>query len=165
MSVQSEILDELKRVNMRATVPRVKVLEIFRSEEKRKANRKSAARSEPVHFSVDELFRRLVENKIDVGLATVYRVLQQFEKVGILCSTRFDSERVVYEINEGRQHDHIVCLSCGRVDEFFDPTIAARQKAMAEELGYLIANHQLAIYGYCTNCRPKPEAKKTPPKR
>lgn len=138
-------------------MPRVKVLEIFRSEERRRQTRKGEvkSKSEPVHFSADELFKRLIGLKVDVGLATVYRVLQQFEKVGILSSTRFDAERVVYEINEGKQHDHVVCLSCGRVDEFYDPTIAARQKAVAEELGYLLHNHQLALYGICPDCRTK----------
>ncbi|MFT3815849.1 MAG: Fur family transcriptional regulator [Acidovorax sp.] len=154
MTVKQEILAELDRVNMRATVPRVKLLEIMRHDaevaEKRKGSGAGAR-----HFTVDYLFKRMLELKVDVGLATVYRVAQQFTEVGILKEARFDNDRVVYELNDGRQHDHIVCLSCGAVDEFFDPTLAARQKAMADQLGYMLAGHQMALYGYCSKCRPK----------
>lgn len=156
-SVKQDVLDELQGLKLRATVPRVKILEIFYSERRRKTARARSAdgRSEPVHFSVDDMFKRLIEQNTDVGLATVYRVMQQFEEAGLLSSSRFDADRVVYELNEGRPHDHIVCMMCGRVDEFYDTAMVARQKAVAEGLGYMLHNHQLALYGICSACQAK----------
>jgi len=154
MTAKQEILAELDRVNMRATVPRVKLLEIMRHDAGLAEKKGPGAGAR--HFTVDYLFKRMMDLKVDVGLATVYRVAQQFTEVGILKEARFDNDRVVYELNDGRQHDHIVCLNCGAVDEFFDPTLAARQNAMAEQLGYMLAGHQMALYGYCSMCRPKP---------
>lgn len=140
--------DELKNVGLKATVARVKVLEIFHS-------------SDTGHLSAEEVFRQLLEQGIDVGLATVYRVLAQFEEVGILSKSTFDATRVIYELNKGKHHDHIVCLGCGRVDEFYDGVIEARQKMVADTLGYMLSEHQLSLYGYCKNCRPKPLAQKS----
>lgn len=154
-SVKQEVLDELQGLNLRATAPRVAILEIFYSARRRKAARPSAAgdRTSPIHFSVDDMYKRLIEQRVDVGLATVYRVMQQFEESGLLSSSRFDADRVVYELNEGRPHDHIVCLTCGRVDEFHDALMVARQKAVADGMGYLLHNHQLALYGVCADCQ------------
>ena len=137
-----EALDELKNAGLKATISRVKILEIFYS-------------SDVIHLSVDEVHRQLVEQQMDVGLATVYRVLAQFEEVGILSKSTFDASKVIYELNKGRHHDHIVCLGCGRVDEFHDPVIEARQKMAADGLGYMLSEHQLSLYGYCKDCRPK----------
>ncbi|WP_306430687.1 Fur family transcriptional regulator [Bordetella genomosp. 10] len=147
--------EELLSLGMRATVPRVAILEIFQAEQEKRAHAAatSGQRQESVHFSADEMFKRLIDGRIDVGLATVYRVMQQFEEAGVLRSSRFDAERVTYELNEGRPHDHIVCINCGRVDEFYDKIMVSRQKSVAEELGYLLHDHQLALYGICPECR------------
>lgn len=133
------------------------ILEIFRAEQDRiEAHAaKTGERPGVVHFSADEMFKRLIDRKVDVGLATVYRVMQQFEEIGILSSSRFDAERVTYELNQGRPHDHIVCINCGRVDEFHDQIMLARQRAVADGLGYLLHNHQLALYGICPACQQK----------
>ncbi len=130
---------------MRATLPRVKVLEFF-----------AAAR--PRHVSAEGVFRHLVAEKIDIGLATVYRVLSQFVEAGILTSGTLDSNRHVYELNDGKRHDHIICLACGKVDEFSDPLIDGREKAAADSLGYLLTGHHLVLHGYCAECRPKARA-------
>jgi Fur family ferric uptake transcriptional regulator len=157
MSTYQQILDELASLRLRATAPRVAILEIFRADQE-KMETEAASSGEPpraVHLNVDEMFKRLIDRKIDVGLATVYRVMQQFEEAGILSSSRFDSERVTYELNRGRPHDHLVCMNCGRVDEFYDPVMVARQKTVAENRGYLLNNHQLALYGICPACQTK----------
>lgn len=137
-----EFEQQLQSAGLKATAPRLKVLEFFRSSKRR-------------HFSAEEVFRHLVEEKVDVGLATVYRVLGQLVEVGILSSGTLGSTTAVYELNEGKHHDHVICLNCGRVDEFSDPLIEARQKIVAEELGYLLSGHHLVLHGYCRDCRPK----------
>lgn len=138
-----ESLEELKNAGLKATVSRVKILELFHA-------------SSVDHLSVEEVHRQLIDDGMDIGLATVYRVLAQFESVGIVIKSTFDATKVIYELNNGPHHDHIVCLGCGRVDEFHDPVIEARQKMAAESLGYLLSEHQLSLYGYCGQCRPKP---------
>lgn len=138
----TETLVELKSAGLKATISRVKVLEVFHA-------------STVSHLSVEEIHRQLKEQGIDIGLTTVYRVLAQFETAGIVVKSAFDATRVIYELNKGPHHDHIVCLGCGRVDEFHDPVIEARQKVAAQSLGYLLSEHQLSLYGYCSNCRPK----------
>ena len=150
-----DVRTELMGLNLRPTVPRLAILEVFHQEQDQRAAQAEASgeRLEVVHFSADEMFKRLIERKIDVGLATVYRVMQQFEEAGVLCSSRFDSGRVTYELNDGRPHDHIVCMTCGRVDEFHDRAMVARQKAVAHDLGYLLHNHQLSLYGICSACQ------------
>ncbi len=137
-----EIEQELQSAGLKATTPRIKILEFFRRSKRR-------------HFSAEEIFRHLVEQDIEMGLATVYRVLGQLVEAGILSSGTLGSTTAVYELNEGKHHDHVICLNCGRVDEFSDPIIEARQKSVAEELGYLLSGHQLVLHGYCPNCRPK----------
>lgn len=134
--------EQLQGAGLRATLPRVKVLEFF-----------AAAR--PRHVSAEDVFRHLVAEKIDIGLATVYRVLSQFVEAGILTSGTLDSNRHVYELNDGKRHDHIICLACGKVDEFSDPLIDGREKAAADSLGYLLTGHHLVLHGYCAECRPK----------
>jgi Fur family ferric uptake transcriptional regulator len=96
---------------------------------------------------------------MDIGLATVYRVLTQFEQAGILLRSNFESGKAVFELNEGSHHDHLVCLDCGRVEEFFDEKIEDRQKKIAEEKGFQLEEHALALYGHCTkrNCAHKPK--------
>lgn len=141
-------IDELKSTGLKATLPRLKILEIFQ---------KGARR----HMTAEDVFRVLMEERADVGLATVYRVLAQFEQAEILSRSHFESGKAVYELNEGQHHDHLVCLDCGRVDEFFDAEIEQRQHAVAKEKGFAIADHALSLYAHCIrdNCehRRKPD--------
>jgi len=134
-------IDELKSTGLKATLPRLKVLEIFQKGTQR-------------HMSAEDVFRVLLEERSDVGLATVYRVLTQFEQAGILIRSNFEGGKAVYELNEGQHHDHLVCLDCGRVEEFFDPEIENRQNAVAKARGFAIAEHALSLYAHCTkeNC-------------
>lgn len=134
-------IDELKSTGLKATLPRLKILEIFQ---------KGAQR----HMTAEDVFRVLMEERSDVGLATVYRVLAQFEQAEILSRSHFESGKAVYELNEGQHHDHLVCLDCGRVEEFFDAEIELRQNAVAKDKGFAIADHALSLYAHCIrdNC-------------
>ncbi len=129
-------IDELKNTGLKATLPRLKILDIFQ---------KSAQR----HMTAEDVFRVLLLERSDVGLATVYRVLTQFEQAGILSRNHFESGKAVYEINEGQHHDHLVCLDCGKVEEFFDAEIEKRQHLVAEAKGFSIADHALSLYAHC----------------
>ena len=130
-------IDELKNTGLKATLPRLKILEIFQ---------KGAQR----HMTAEDVFRVLLGERSDVGLATVYRVLLQFEQAGILSRSHFESGKAVYELNEGQHHDHLVCLDCGRVEEFYDAEIERRQHAVAQDKGFAIADHALSLYANCT---------------
>lgn len=112
-------IDELKSTGLKATLPRLKILEIFQAGKQR-------------HMTAEDVFRVLLEDRSDIGLATVYRVLTQFEQAGLLNRSNFESGKAVYEINEGQHHDHLVCLDCGRVEEFYDAEIEKRQSAVAK---------------------------------
>jgi Fur family ferric uptake transcriptional regulator len=101
-------------------------------------------------MTAEDVFRVLLEERSDIGLATVYRVLTQFEQAGLLNRSNFESGKAVYEINEGQHHDHLVCLDCGRVEEFYDAEIEKRQQAVAQSKGFEITDHSLAIYASCT---------------
>ena len=105
-------------------------------------------------MSAEDVFRALLAEHADVGLATVYRVLMQFEQAGILSRNHFETGKAVFELNEGKHHDHLVCLDCGRVEEFFDAEIEKRQKAVAQARGFELQDHALALYAACTkkNC-------------
>jgi len=92
----------------------------------------------------------LISENMDIGLATVYRVLTQFEQAGLLERHFFESGKAVFEINRGKHHDHLVCIDCGRVEEFYDPEIEKRQNAIAEERGFAIQDHALYLYAQCT---------------
>ncbi|MGA0909511.1 MAG: ferric iron uptake transcriptional regulator, partial [Burkholderiaceae bacterium] len=126
--------------------PRVKVLSIFETSKVR-------------HLSAEDVYKLMLAEDMDIGLATVYRVLTQFEQAGILLRSNFESGKAVFELNEGSHHDHLVCLDCGRVEEFFDEKIEDRQKKIAEEKGFQLEEHALALYGHCTkrNCAHKPK--------
>lgn len=130
-------IDELKNTGLKATLPRLKILEIFQAGKQR-------------HMTAEDVFRVLLEDRSDIGLATVYRVLMQFEQAGLLNRSNFESGKAVYEINEGQHHDHLVCLDCGKVEEFYDAEIEKRQHAVAEGKGFAIADHSLSIYANCT---------------
>ncbi|HKX40421.1 MAG TPA: ferric iron uptake transcriptional regulator [Burkholderiaceae bacterium] len=133
--------DELKSSGLKATLPRIKVLEIFQRATQR-------------HMSAEDVFKLLLAEGADVGLATVYRVLMQFEQAGILTRTHFETGKAVFELNEGKHHDHLVCVDCGRVEEFFDAEIEKRQRSIAQTRGFELHDHALALYAVCTkkNC-------------
>lgn len=132
---------DLKNIGLKATLPRLKILEIFQ---------RSAVR----HLTAEDVYRNLLTEELDIGLATVYRVLTQFEQAGLLSRSNFESGKAVFELNEGTHHDHLVCIDCGRVEEFFDSEIEKRQQAIAQERGFKLQEHALALYGGCTkeNC-------------
>ena len=130
-------IEELKSTGLKATLPRLKILEIFQKGQQR-------------HMTAEDVFRVLLQEHADVGLATVYRVLAQFEQAEILVRSHFESGKAVYELNEGQHHDHLVCLDCGRVEEFFDAEIEQRQHAVAKSKGFTIADHALSLYAHCT---------------
>ena len=129
-------ITELKNTGLKATLPRLKILEIFQTGKQR-------------HMTAEDVFRVLLEDRSDVGLATVYRVLAQFEQAGLLNRSNFESGKAVYELNEGQHHDHLVCLDCGKVEEFFDVEIEKRQQSVAQSKGFVIADHSLSIYANC----------------
>ncbi len=120
--------DELKNSGLKATLPRIKVLEVFQKGLQR-------------HMSAEDVYKHLLTEGADVGLATVYRVLMQFEQAGILSRNHFEAGKAVFELNEGKHHDHLVCMDCGRVEEFFDPEIEKRQKAVAVARGFELQDH------------------------
>ena len=132
---------DLKSSGLKATLPRLKILEIFQG---------SAVR----HLSAEDVYKLLLAENLDVGLATVYRVLTQFEQAGLLSRNHFESGKAVFELNEGSHHDHLVCLDCGLVEEFFDDEIEKRQHRIAQERGFKLTEHALALYGNCVkdNC-------------
>ena len=134
-------IDELKNTGLKATLPRLKIMEIFQNSGQR-------------HMTAEDVFRVLLLDRTDIGLATVYRVLAQFEQAGILSRNHFESGKAVYELNEGQHHDHLVCLDCSKVEEFHDAEIEKRQHAVAKAKGFSIADHSLSIYANCTkeNC-------------
>jgi len=127
---------ELKGSGLKVTVPRLKVLELFQHSNQR-------------HLSAEDVYRKLLEEHSDIGLATVYRVLTQFEQAGLLMRHHFEGGKAVYELNEGTHHDHLVCLQCGRVEEFYDPEIEKRQQKVARDRGFQIHDHSLHIYADC----------------
>jgi Fur family transcriptional regulator, ferric uptake regulator len=129
--------DELKSSGLKATLPRIKILEVFQ---------RSAVR----HMTAEDVYKMLLVEGADVGLATVYRVLMQFEQAGILSRNHFETGKAVFELNEGKHHDHLVCIDCGRVEEFFDPEIEQRQKTVAQTRGFELQDHALALYAVCT---------------
>ena len=129
--------DELKSSGLKATLPRIKVLEMFQKATQR-------------HMSAEDVFKMLLAEGADVGLATVYRVLMQFEQAGILSRNHFESAKAVFELNEGKHHDHLVCVDCGRVEEFFDAEIEERQRNVAQTRGFELQDHALALYATCT---------------
>ena len=131
----------LKSIGLKATYPRLKILDLFQSSDQR-------------HLTAEDVYRALMNEGMDIGLATVYRVLTQFEQAGLLERHYFESGKAVFELNEGGHHDHLVCMQCGKVEEFFDAEIEKRQNAIAEERGFKLREHALYLYADCTrdNC-------------
>ncbi len=138
---------DLRKAGLKVTLPRLRILEILE-------------RSDTRHLSAEDIYRSLLESQEDIGLATVYRVLTQFEAAGLVTRHHFEDGMAVFELNQGTHHDHIVCLDCGRVEEFVDSGIEERQTAVARRLGIDIRDHSLILYGHCEqqNCafRKKP---------
>ncbi|OGA82472.1 MAG: transcriptional repressor [Burkholderiales bacterium RIFCSPHIGHO2_01_FULL_63_240] len=129
-------VEELKSSGLKATLPRIKILELFQQSTQR-------------HLTAEDVYKLLLNDGSDIGLATVYRVLMQFEQAGILARNHFEAGKAVFELNEGKHHDHLVCVSCGRVEEFFDPEIEKRQQQIAAERGYKLHDHALSLYVVC----------------
>ncbi|MEC5162102.1 MULTISPECIES: ferric iron uptake transcriptional regulator [unclassified Janthinobacterium] len=134
-----DILKELRESGLKVTIPRLRILQLFQE-------------GKGKHLSADDVYRFLLTEKIDVGLATIYRVLMQFAEAGILFRRHFESGHAVFELNEGTHHDHLVCTVCGRVDEFFDEGIEQRQDEIAAERGFVLHEHALSLYGTCATC-------------
>lgn len=131
---------DLKQAGLKVTHPRVKILSIL---EEGKAK----------HFSAEDIYKLLIDEGEKISIATVYRVLMQFETAGLVKRHNFESGHSIYELDAGEHHDHLVCVRCGRVDEFFDETIEQHQETIAEKLGYEITDHSLYIYGICPDCK------------
>ena len=131
---------DLKDAGLKATVPRLKIINLFETSRVR-------------HLSAEDVYKQLLAEGLDIGLATVYRVLTQFEQAGLLARHHFESGKAVFELNEGKHHDHLVCLQCGRVEEFYDPEIEKRQVKVATERGFAISEHALYLYADCTKAK------------
>ena len=128
---------DLKDMGLKATLPRLKILDLFENTDVR-------------HLTAEDVYRLLMKEGMDIGLATIYRVLTQFEQAGLLVRHHFESGKAVYELNRGGHHDHLVCLQCGRVEEFFDEEIERRQRKIAKDRGFEIHDHSLHLYADCT---------------
>jgi Fur family ferric uptake transcriptional regulator len=128
---------DLKKAGLKATLPRLKILDILEGSGRR-------------HVSAEDVYQALLESGEEVGLATVYRVLTQFEAAGLVIRHNFEGGHAVFELERGDHHDHIICVQCGHVAEFYDPTIEDRQKTVVASKGYDINDHSLVIYGNCT---------------
>jgi Fur family ferric uptake transcriptional regulator len=131
---------ELRKAGLKVTLPRMKILDILENTGSR-------------HQSAEDVYKALLDTGEDIGLATVYRVLTQFEAAGLVTRHHFEGGHSVFELNEGSHHDHIVCVKCGKVDEFIDETIEKRQQAIAKGLGYELTDHCLYMYGICEKCQ------------
>ena len=130
---------ELKKAGLKATLPRLRILSILETHADE-------------HLSAEDVYKALIDAGEDVGLATVYRVLTQFESAGLVIRHNFEGGRSVFELDSGQHHDHLVCLSCGKVVEFVDETIEQHQQDIAERNGFHILDHSLVIYGRCAAC-------------
>lgn len=130
---------QLKNAGLKITLPRLKVLQILEQ-------------SPNHHLSAEGVYKSLLETGEDVGLATVYRVLTQFEAAGLVSRHNFEGGHSVFELSQGEHHDHLVCVKCGRVEEFVDEIIELRQKIIAERAHFKMTDHALNIYGICPNC-------------
>ncbi len=137
---------QLKDNGLKVTGPRLKILDLFE-------------KNPDAHLSAEDVYRLLLEENIDIGVATIYRVLTQFEQSEILVRHHFETGKAVYELNRGGHHDHIVCVKCNKVTEFYDPEIEALQDRIAEKNGYEIIDHAMYMYGICAECQKKPSKK------
>lgn len=140
MSERLDISKELRDCGLKVTLPRQRILQLFHDGKSR-------------HLSAEDVYRILLSEKSDVGVATIYRVLLQFAEAGILMRRHFESGTAVFELNQGHHHDHLICTSCGKVEEFIDDQIESRQEQIAKERGFEIHEHSLSLYGNCSDCK------------
>ena len=133
---------DLKKAGLKVTLPRMKILELLEASTVR-------------HQSAEDIYRALLDEGEEIGLATVYRVLTQFESAGLVERHHFESGQAVFELSEKGHHDHIVCVSCGKVEEFYDEMIESRQREVASDKGYEVTEHSLTLYGKCPDCQKK----------
>lgn len=131
---------QIKQAGLKVTLPRVKILDVLETSDKR-------------HMTAEDVYRALLERGEAIGLATVYRVLTQFEQAGLVVRQNFEGGQSVFELNRGGHHDHLVCIKCGLVVEFLDPVIEERQQAIARHHGFTLEDHSLVIYGVCRRCQ------------
>ena len=138
---------DLRSAGLKATVPRLKIIHLFETSKVR-------------HLTAEDVYKLLLAEGLDIGLATVYRVLTQFEQAGLLVRHHFETGKAVFELSEGGHHDHLVCIQCGRVEEFYDSEIEKRQIKIAEEHGFRIHDHSLHIYADCIrpDCPHRPKS-------
>ncbi|MEI7429647.1 MAG: ferric iron uptake transcriptional regulator [Betaproteobacteria bacterium] len=143
--------DNLKSMGLKATLPRLKILDLFQNTEIR-------------HLSADDVYQMLLSENLDIGLATVYRALTQFEQAGLLERHHFESGKAVFEIKTNQHHDHLVCINCGKVEEFHDEEIERRQKKISKERGFTIQEHSLNLYAEChkEQCKHRQPQEKSP---
>jgi Fur family ferric uptake transcriptional regulator len=130
----------LKKAGLKITLPRLKILEIMENAKEH-------------HLSAEDIYKILLDSGEEIGLATVYRVLTQFEEAGLVARHHFEGGQSVFELDHGKHHDHLVCGKCGRVEEFVDNLIEKRQEEIAKKAGFSITDHSLIIYGYCGECQ------------
>lgn len=130
---------DIRNAGLKVTLPRLKILDMLESEKNR-------------HLSAEDMYKALLDDGEEIGLATVYRVLTQFETAGLVNRHHFEGGNSVFELNQGEHHDHILCVKCGRVDEFFDEIIEERQTMIAKKMGYKMTDHSLYVYGICSAC-------------
>jgi len=135
--------NDLRNVGLKVTLPRVKILEILEKQ------------TDQRHLSAEQVYKILLSENEEIGLATVYRVLTQFEGAGLVTRHHFEGGNSVFELDKGQHHDHIVCMKCGKVDEFTDSVIETRQEDIAKKLGYELTDHSLYLYGFCSSCKSK----------
>lgn len=131
---------QIKQAGLKVTLPRVKILSVLETSDTR-------------HMSAEDVYKTLLANGEEIGLATVYRVLTQFEGAGLVCRHHFEGGQSVFEFNRGGHHDHLVCVRCGKVVEFLEETIEERQRDIARDYGFTLVDHSLVIYGMCSDCR------------
>ena len=132
----------LKSIGLKATFPRLKILDLFQNVENR-------------HLTAEDVYRLLIAEDMDIGLATVYRVLTQFEQAGLLERHYFESGKAVFELNEGHHHDHLVCLQCGKVEEFDDDLLENLEHDIEQKTGFQVVDHQVKFFGICKECQAK----------
>lgn len=132
---------DLRNAGLKVTLPRVKILEILENQTSER------------HLTAEQVYKILLNEGEDIGLATVYRVLTQFEAAGLVTRHHFEGGNSIFELDSGKHHDHIVCMKCGKVDEFTDEIIEEQQKRIADKLGYTLTDHSLYLYGFCNQCK------------
>lgn len=130
-------LSMLKRVGLKATLPRLRVLDLFQDSLQR-------------HMSAEEVYRKLLQKQVDIGLATVYRVLTQLEQSGLLKQARLQSGRAFFELDDGQHHDHLVCVDCGHIREFSNQAVEQHKEQIAESMGFALSDHTMVLYGSCS---------------